>query len=60
MGNSCNKVTRQRALAIKVGMVDIDVRMARHLKEELAKAVDKRLRVISIIWLFKTVRVLRI
>ena len=30
-------------------MVDVDVRVLSHLKEELAWAVDKRLRVISTI-----------
>ena len=34
-------------------MVDIDVRVSSHLKEELTWAIDKRLRVISTIVLFK-------
>ena len=34
-------------------MYDVDVRVSSHLKEELVLAVDKRLRVISIIMLFK-------
>ena len=34
-------------------MVDVDVRILSHLKEELAWAVDKRLWVISTIMLFK-------
>ena len=34
-------------------MVDVDVRVSSHLKEELAWAVDKQLLVISIIMLFK-------
>ena len=34
-------------------MVDVDVRVSSHLKQELAWAVDKRLRVISTIMLFK-------
>ena len=38
---------------MKVGVVDVDVRVSSHLKEELAWAVDKRLRVISTIMLFK-------
>ena len=38
---------------MKVGVVDVDVRVSSHLKEELAWAVDKRLRVISAIMLFK-------
>ena len=47
--NSCSKVTRQSASVIKVGVVDVDVRisLSSHLKEELAWAIDKRLRVIS-------------
>ena len=36
-----------------VGVVDIDIRVSSHLKEELAWAVDKRLRVISTIMLLK-------
>ena len=38
---------------MKVGVVDIDVHVSSYLKEELAWAVDKRLRVISTIMLFK-------
>ena len=34
-------------------MVDVDVRISSHLKEELAWAIDKRLRFISTIMLFK-------
>ena len=34
-------------------MVDVDVRVSNHLKEELAWAVDKRLQVITTIMLFK-------
>ena len=34
-------------------MVDVDVRVSSHLKGELAWAVDKRLRIISTIMLFK-------
>ena len=34
-------------------MVDVDVRVSNHLKEDLALAVDKRLRVINTIMLFK-------
>ena len=37
-------------------MVDVDVRVLSHSKQELARAVDKRLRVIDTI---KAVRVLR-
>ena len=46
-------VTRWSASVIKVGVVDVDVRLLSHLKEELAWALDKRLRVISTIMLFK-------
>ena len=38
---------------MKVVVVDIDIRVLSHLKEELAWAVDKRLWVISAIMLFK-------
>ena len=35
-------------LVLKVGVVNVvDVRLSGHLKEELARAVDKRLEVIS-------------
>ena len=34
-------------------MVDVDVRVSSHLKEELTWAIDKRLRVINTIMLFK-------
>ena len=41
-------------------MIDVDVHILSHLKEELAWAMDKRLGVISAIMLFKkAVRVLR-
>ena len=38
---------------MKVGMVIVDIHVLSHLKEELAWAVDKWLRVISTIMLFK-------
>ena len=38
---------------MKVGVVDVDVCVSSYLKEELAWAIDKRLRVISTIMLFK-------
>ena len=34
-------------------MVDVDVRVSSHLKEELTWAIDKQLRVVSIVMLFK-------
>ena len=37
---------------MKVGVVDVDIRVSSHLKKELAWAIDKRLRVISTIMLF--------
>ena len=37
----------------KVGVVDVDVHVSSHLKEELTWAIDKHLRVISTIMLFK-------
>ena len=51
--NSCTEITRQSASVIKVGVVDIDVCILSHLKEELTWAIDKRLQVISTIMLFK-------
>ena len=38
---------------MKVDVVDVDIRVSSHLKEELVWAVDKRLWVISTIMLFK-------
>ena len=38
---------------MKVGVVDVDVCVSSYLKEELTWAVDKRLRVITTIKLFK-------
>ena len=38
---------------MKVGVVDVDVHVSTHLKEELPWAVDKRLRIISTIMLLK-------
>ena len=43
----------------KVGMVDVNVHMSSHFKEELAWAADKQLRIISTIMLFKTVVALK-
>ena len=39
-----NKVS---ASVIKVGVIDVDMHISSHLKEELAWSIDKRLRVIS-------------
>ena len=41
-------------------MVDVDVRVSSHLKEELAWATDKQLWVISTIMVFKSTKELRI
>ena len=38
---------------MKVGVVDVDIRVSSHLKEQLTWAIDKRLRVISTTMLFK-------
>ena len=38
---------------MKVGVVDVDIRVSSYLKEELASAVDKWLRIISTIRLHK-------
>ena len=40
-------------------MVDVDVRVSSHLKEELVWAVDKQLRIIGTIMLFKCTKELR-
>ena len=46
-------MTRRSASVIKVGVVDVDVGVSSHIKEELTWAIDKRLWVISTIMLFK-------
>ena len=47
--SSCSEVTQQSASVIKVGVVDIDVCVWSHLKEELTWAIDKWIWVISTI-----------
>ena len=42
-----SEVTRRSASVIKVSVVDVDVHVSSHLKEELTWAIDKRLRIIS-------------
>ena len=37
-------------------MVDVDIHVSSHLKEELTWAIDKQLRVISTIMLFKNIK----
>ena len=44
---SCSEVTQRSTSVIKVGVVDVDVRVSSHLKEELTWAIDKQLQVIS-------------
>ena len=44
--NSCIQATRQNTSVIKVGAVCMGVGISRHLKEELAWAIDKRLQLI--------------
>ena len=55
----CIQVTRQGASVIKVGVAYVNIRVSRHLKEELAWAIDKWLRIISNKMLIKTVIPLR-
>ena len=50
---SCSYVIRWRVSVIKVGVVEVDVRVSSHLKEELIWAIDKQLQVISTIMLSK-------
>ena len=57
---SCTQVTRRSASIIRVGVAYVNVRVSRHLKEELSWAIDKRLRLIINTMLFKTVIPLRI
>ena len=51
--NSFSEVTLWSASVIMMGVVDVDVRVSSHLKEELTWVIHKRLRVISTIMLFK-------
>ena len=53
--SSCTRVTKQSASVIKVGVAYMNVYISRHLKEELAWVIDKRLQVISNKMLFKAV-----
>ena len=47
-----SRVTRQNASVIRVGVAYVNVCVLRHLKEELAWAIDKRLRLIINTMLF--------
>ena len=49
----CSDVTQRSASVIKMGVVDIEVHISSHLKEELTWVIYKQLRVISTIMLFK-------
>ena len=51
--NSFSEVTLRSASVIKMGVVDVDICVSSHLKEELTWVIHKQLRVISIIMLFK-------
>ena len=57
--NAGSCVTRQSAPVIKVGVAYMNVRISKNLKEELAWATYKRLRVVSNKMVFKTVILLR-
>ena len=57
--NRCSWVTRRSASVLKVGVVDVEIRILSHLKEELAWAIDKRLWIISTIMLFKNTKELK-
>ena len=50
---------RRSTSVIKVGVVDVDVHVSSHLKEELAWAVDKRLWVISTLKYSKSTKELK-
>ena len=57
--SSCTSVTRWSASVIKVGVAYVNIHILKHLKEELAWAIDKQLWVISNKMIFKTVISLR-
>ena len=42
-----------------MGVSDVDIRVSSHLKEELTWVIDKRLRVISTVMLFKSTKELK-
>ena len=58
--SSCTRVTRQSASVIRVGVVYVNLRISRRLKEELSWAIDKPLWLIINTMLFKTVIPVRI
>ena len=45
--NNCTQATRRNSLVIKVSVVCTEVGVSRHLKEDLAWAIDKGLQVIG-------------
>ena len=57
--SSCTRVTRKRASVLKVGVAYINIYMSKHLKEELAYAIDKWFHIISFVPLYKMVILLR-
>ena len=57
--SSCRSVTRLSASIIKVGVAYVNICVSKDLKEELAWAIDKQLRVTSNKRIFKTVIPLR-
>ena len=52
-------VKKREHFSYKGGVAYVNVCVSRHLKEELAWAIDKRFRVVSYKMLFKTVTPLR-
>ena len=50
---------RWSGLVIRVGVMYVNLRILRHLKEKLAWAIDERFQLISITMLFKTVIILK-
>ena len=57
--SSCTLVARRSASVIKVGVAYVNIHVSKHLKEELAWAIDKKLWVINNKMLLKTVIPLR-
>ena len=58
--SSCTRVTRRSSSVIRVGVVYVNIHVSRHLKEELAWAIDKWFQRIINAMLFKTAIPLRI
>ena len=51
--SSCTRVKRWSASVIRVGVANVNMHVSRHLKEELAWAIDKPLQLIINTILFK-------